>query len=170
MAGRPWVVLAYRLPRDPSTPRIAVWKRLRRLGVAQPLDGLALLPETPANREALEWVADRVVQADGQATLWTARHDSLRDEQATVDAMTAAVQAEYEAVVAQADEARAAALSASPGGDAAAGLRRAAGRLGEQLAEVQARDHFGAPGRVQAQDAVTGLLAAARTSGREPAR
>src|SRR5262249_39018906 len=30
-----WVLLAYRLPREPSTPRIAVWRRLRRLGALQ---------------------------------------------------------------------------------------------------------------------------------------
>jgi hypothetical protein len=30
-----WVLLAYRLPREPSTPRIALWRGLRRLGAAQ---------------------------------------------------------------------------------------------------------------------------------------
>jgi hypothetical protein len=30
-----WVMLAYRLPREPSTPRITVWRKLKRLGVAQ---------------------------------------------------------------------------------------------------------------------------------------
>ena len=30
-----WVLLSYRVPREPSTPRIAVWRRLRQLGVAQ---------------------------------------------------------------------------------------------------------------------------------------
>ena len=45
MAGRSdWVLLAYRLPREPSTPRITVWRKLRRLGVAQLVDGLVALP------------------------------------------------------------------------------------------------------------------------------
>ena len=30
-----WVLLAYRLPREPSAPRLAVWRQLKRLGVAQ---------------------------------------------------------------------------------------------------------------------------------------
>ena len=38
-----WVLLAYRLPREPSTPRSALWRKLRRLGAAQVLDGLAAL-------------------------------------------------------------------------------------------------------------------------------
>jgi hypothetical protein len=28
-----WVLLSYRVPREPSTPRIAVWQTLKRLGV-----------------------------------------------------------------------------------------------------------------------------------------
>src|SRR5205814_10539904 len=32
VAGRvEWVLLAYRVPREPSSPRIAIWRRLRRL-------------------------------------------------------------------------------------------------------------------------------------------
>ena len=38
-----WVLLAYRLPRVPSTPRSAVWRKLKRLGVAQLGDGLVAL-------------------------------------------------------------------------------------------------------------------------------
>jgi hypothetical protein len=38
------VFLAYRLPWEPSTPRITLWRKLRRLGAEQVLDGLAALP------------------------------------------------------------------------------------------------------------------------------
>ncbi len=56
-------MLGYRMPREPSTPRLVVWRRLRRLGVAQPVDGLAVLPQTSRTREALDWVAGRVLEA-----------------------------------------------------------------------------------------------------------
>jgi len=95
LAQRSWVMMAYRMPREPSTPRIVVWKRLRRLGVAQPVDGLVLLPEMPSTQEGLEWIAEQVLAADGQVTLWTAAHVSPADETATVAAMNAAVAAEY---------------------------------------------------------------------------
>ena len=32
---REWVLLAYRIPREPSTPRISVWRKLRRLGAVR---------------------------------------------------------------------------------------------------------------------------------------
>jgi len=40
-----WVFLVY-LPRDPSTPRIALWRRLRRPGGVQVADGVVALTET----------------------------------------------------------------------------------------------------------------------------
>ena len=45
MEGTPgWVLLTYHLPREPSTPRITLWRKLNRLGVAKISDGLVALP------------------------------------------------------------------------------------------------------------------------------
>jgi len=182
-----WVMLAYRMPREPSTPRIVVWRRLRQLGVAQPVDGLALLPDEPHTREGLDWVAERVLAAGGQATQWSAVHASAAEENATVQAMNTAVAAEYTALTLQAATAAAAAGSSrddlqapsAPDGAQGAGdsgpqpespaLPRAAVRLGRALAQIQARDFFGAPGRPAAERAVIALAALAKRP-KEPAR
>ena len=63
-------MLVYRLPRTPSTPRITLWRKLRRLGVAQIVDGVVALPASRDNREQLEWLAEDVVGAGGEATIW----------------------------------------------------------------------------------------------------
>src|SRR5207244_9182504 len=104
--GSPWVLLAYRLPREPSTPRIAVWRRLKRLGVAQLLDGLVALPHDARNKEQLEWVADDVVEAGGEATIWMGQLASRADELAIVSALSVAAADEYRTVVADATAAR----------------------------------------------------------------
>ncbi len=67
-----WVLLTYRLPREPSTLRSAVWRKLRKLGVAQIGDGLVGLPTGPRSREQLEWVAEEVTDAGGAAGMWLA--------------------------------------------------------------------------------------------------
>lgn len=87
-----WVLLSYRMPREPSTPRIAVWRRLKRLGVAQLGDGLVALPFDASTKESLEWVANMVEEAAGSATMWIATPtlrrygrelaDELRDQRA----------------------------------------------------------------------------------------
>ena len=65
-----WVLLAYQVPREPSTPRVSVWRKLRRLGVAQLIDGLVALPFSARNRERLEWLAEEIREANGEATIW----------------------------------------------------------------------------------------------------
>src|SRR5258708_18693094 len=65
-----WVLLAYRLPREPSTPRVTVWRKLARLGAVQVLDGLVGLPADARTKEQLEWLADEVIEAGGGAASW----------------------------------------------------------------------------------------------------
>jgi hypothetical protein len=40
-----WVLMVYRLPREPSRHRVAVWRKLRDLGALYLQDGVAALPE-----------------------------------------------------------------------------------------------------------------------------
>jgi hypothetical protein len=141
-----WVLLAYRLPREPSTPRIAVWRRLRKLGALQLSDGLVTLPLDNRTREQLEWLADEIDEADGETTLWIAQPATRAQERALVERMTATVTAEYETVIA-------AARSDSAG-------RRTAARLRRTLRAIRARDYFPPPVAETARQAVEELAAA----------
>src|SRR5437879_13062029 len=118
-----WVLLGYRLPRDPSTPRSAFWRKLRRLGAAQVLDGLAALPLDARNREQLEWLADEVVEAGGEATIWVGELASARQEREFAARMAEAVADDYAAVIADAADAQA---------EAAGQPRRTLGRSEER--------------------------------------
>src|ERR1051325_8985758 len=97
-----WVLLAYRLPRIPSTPRSAVWRKLKRIGVAWLGDGLVALPADARTREQLEWIAEEVTDNGGEAMLWTGRPLEAAAASAVTSRMTAAVAAEYDAVTAEA--------------------------------------------------------------------
>ena len=145
-----WVLLAYRVPRDPSTPRIAIWRRLKRLGVAQLGDGLVALPADARTQEQLEWVADQVAEAGGSSTLWRAELLSRSQERELIKRLAAARAEEYAAITARA----LAALEASQRESVRAmrGLRR-------ELRQVQRRDFFPPPVREQAVAAVKRLAA-----------
>ena len=145
-----WVLLAYRLPREPSTPRSALWRKLRRLGAAQVLDGLAALPLDARNREQLEWLADEVLEAGGEATIWVGQLGSAAQERELAAGMTEAVAAEYRALIEE----------ASATGDQAPGRRRRTlGRLRRELRRIRARDYFPPPERELAQRALEELAA-----------
>jgi len=150
-AGLEWVLLAFRLPREPSTPRIAVWRKLKRLGVAKLLDGLVALPLDARNREQLEWIADDVVEAGGEATIWVGRIASRSQERELATRMRASVAAEYEALIAEA----AAASKLAPGQ-----RRRSLARLRRELRRIRSRDHFPPKDRELAQQAIEELAAA----------
>ncbi|WP_348536809.1 Chromate resistance protein ChrB, partial [Nocardia carnea] len=72
-AAGQWVLLSYRMPRNPSTARITVWRKLKRLGVAQLGDGVVTLPADARTREQLDWIAEEIVDGGGEAMVWLAR-------------------------------------------------------------------------------------------------
>src|SRR5262249_13084911 len=140
-----WVMLAYRLPREPSTPRIALWRRLKRLGVVQVVDGLVALPADRRTREQLEWAAEEVNQAGGFAALWTAKPAAAADERALRERMTKSVSDDYELVIA--------AARAADAKDPAA-RRRTLKQLRRTQNAIALRDYFPTPKREEARDAV----------------
>jgi hypothetical protein len=144
-----WVLLCYRLPREPSTPRITVWRKLKRLGIVQLSDGLVILPADARTREQLEWIADEITQADGEASIWLAHSASTDQEREVAARMAAARAAEYAAVTAEA-------ATAAAGG--ARDRRRAAERLRNELRRIGRRDYFPPPERGTAHAAVRALL------------
>jgi hypothetical protein len=143
-----WVLLAYRLPREPSSPRIALWRKLKRLGVVQVLDGLVALPLDARTREQLEWLADEVGEAGGEAMVWIGTLGSAAQERELAQRMAAAVAEDYRRVIADAEIAR---------GEAGAQRRRTLGRLRRELRRVRLRDYFATPEREQAHGAVERL-------------
>ncbi len=143
-----WVLLAYRLPREPSTPRIAVWRRLRKLGAAQVLDGLAALPLDARNRERFEWLADEVVEAGGEASVWIGQLEGRAQERELAARMADAVAAQYRELVAAAR----AAHDQPPGQ-----RKRTLARLRRGLRAVRGRDYFPARERERAVEAIERL-------------
>jgi hypothetical protein len=145
-----WVLLAYRLPREPSKPRVGVWRKLERLGVARLGDGLVALPADARTREQFEWLAEEIAAAGGTSTVWLATPGSAAQERAIAEAMRAGRAAEYRAVT---DQARDAA------GAGAMERRRAARRLRGELRRIARRDFFPPAERDAARAAVDGLAA-----------
>jgi hypothetical protein len=147
-----WVLLSYRLPREPSGPRTTLWRRLKRLGVTQLSDGLVALPADARTREALEWLADDVLAADGTAGLWVARPATVAQERELATGMAAARAAEYRDL---ADACGSAAI-AEP-----AERTRTLRRLRGEWRAIDRRDFFPPPEREEAAAALRALATAA---------
>jgi hypothetical protein len=63
-----WLVFSYSLPsKAQSSPRVALWRRLRRLGAITLTGGIHVLPAREEDLEAFQWLAEEVQQAKGEA-------------------------------------------------------------------------------------------------------
>jgi len=143
-----WVLLAYRLPREPSTPRITAWRKMKRLGVAKLLDGLVALPLDARNREQLEWVAQDILDAGGTATVWIGRPALASDQRSLEEQMRDAVAQEYRALVETVRSAK---------NERVQPQSRTVARLRREFHRISQRDHFRPPERDQAARAVDEL-------------
>lgn len=148
---RRWVLLAYRLPREPSTPRITLWRNLRRLGAAQVGDGLVILPLTDETREQMEWLVSAVDDADGESSVWVGEAATKAQEDRWVDRIKVASVDEFAALEQRARDA----ASESEGE-----RRRSLRLLRSEFRRVRGRDYFGVPEGDRAATAVEALAAA----------
>ena len=89
----PWVLLVYKIPREPTASRAAVWRKLKRLGALLLHDAVWVLPATPWTREQFQWLTVEIGELGGDAYLWEShlllngRTDALVQQfQARVDA------------------------------------------------------------------------------------
>jgi hypothetical protein len=150
VANLNWVFLVYQMPREPSTPRIAVWRQLRRLGVAQLSDGLVAVPYDAATKERIEWIAHLVMEAGGSASIWIATPTVRKFGRSLADSLTAERAAEYLKVSSLVEDVLGADLNER---------RRTLRRLRAELRKVERRDYFPPPERQQARRSVAELAA-----------
>jgi hypothetical protein len=146
-----WVLLAYRLPREPSTPRITLWRNLRRLGAAQVGDGLVVLPLTDEAQEQVEWLATGIEEAGGDASVWLAEATTRGQEERWMERFKQASTEEFQVLEQRAIEAA--------GGDESA-RRRNLRHLRAELRKARARDYAGAPAGDDAAAAIERLAEA----------
>src|SRR5829696_284341 len=151
-----WVLLVYRLPREPSRHRVAVWRKLRDLGALYLKDGVAALPEDAVTREQLEWLQLRVREAGGEATLWEARPGTLAEEAELVEEFRSSREEAYRTIIAEAERLRRKAQMGSMA-------------LSEQLRKIERefraerrRDYFRSPLRGEADAALKAAREAMR--------
>lgn len=63
-----WLVFSYSLPTTRrSSPRVALWRRLRRIGALPARARAYVLPATDEARESFHWLAQEVERAGGEA-------------------------------------------------------------------------------------------------------
>jgi Protein ChrB, N-terminal len=105
MANEPltWVLLLYTLPREPSAPRVAAWRKLKKLNALLLHDAVWVLPARPPLIEHFRWLAAEVGEAGGEAHVWIAGQGLPGQDDALVALFQAQAEAGYQAILAALD-------------------------------------------------------------------
>ena len=90
------MVLAVRLPVEPSRHRVAVWRELRRAGAISLGHGLWALPETPAFREGVDRAVELIQRGEGELVQLDATGHAASDSTQLEEMFTAAREAEWQ--------------------------------------------------------------------------
>lgn len=93
-----WLVLIYTLPPEPTRKRAFIWRELKKVGAVYLRDGVGILPDRPATRQAVQAIVDRVRAYEGRATAVEAALIDDLTAQDVVRQSRAARQTEYTAL------------------------------------------------------------------------
>ena len=102
--GTSWVLLVYRIPREPTSSRATIWRKLKRLGALLLHDAVWVLPATPWTREQFQWLAVEIGELEGEAYLWESRLLLNGQEDALVRQFQARVDAAYQEILSELEQ------------------------------------------------------------------
>jgi hypothetical protein len=141
-----WLVLTWRLPAASSTPRVATWRNLQRLGAVILTPGAVIVPYSEHLVEQLEWVAEDIAQRGGDAYVLPVTELPEADEEDIRRRMKRDTRLEYERLASEAE-----ALARQAAG---VGYERGLAALRRGLQRAVEKDHFRAGGRSRAERAI----------------
>lgn len=94
-----WLLLAYKVPSEPSSNRISVWRELKRLGAYYPQQAVCILPGRPEIRDMVGGIRARVADMGGTDTYLEIPYVSDEQHAGLVDAFLELAAKEYAEII-----------------------------------------------------------------------
>lgn len=69
MEKRKWLIINYNLPTEPSRPRVATWRALKKLGAVNIQQSMWVLPHNKDNYSSLQKISQDIETNSGEALL-----------------------------------------------------------------------------------------------------
>jgi hypothetical protein len=95
MKATSWLLLLFSLPTSRNTERVAVWRRLKKVGAVQFKTSTYLLPDEPAQYEQFQWLAQQIRDYGGDSTLVRAQEIEGLTREKVVSVFNAARDQDY---------------------------------------------------------------------------
>jgi hypothetical protein len=140
-----WVLLTHQIPSQPSGFRVKVWRRLQGIGAIAVRQSVYVLPASPEHLEDFQWLRQEIVDAGGEATVFTADTVDSAEDQEIIRAFREVRDREYAAILEELEVLEKACLE---GGER--DLSSDLGKLRQRLERTTGIDFFEAPARAEA--------------------
>jgi hypothetical protein len=90
-----WLLLVYKIPREPTAGRVYVWRKLKQLGAITLQDAAWALPANPKTQEHFQWLAAEIIEMGGEVALFKADLLLGHEPQALRERFEAPIRAAY---------------------------------------------------------------------------
>ncbi len=151
-----WLFLAYKVPSEPSSNRISIWRELKRLGAYYPQQAVSILPGRAEIREQISDIRRRIADMGGTDTYLEIPF--LPDEQHSelVDIFVELAAREYAEIVEECEskfvkEIEFERFRENYTFEEAEEIRQDLDKIKRWLGDVAARDWFESPARTEAE-------------------
>jgi hypothetical protein len=98
---RIWLLLTYKVPRNPTANRVYVWRKLKQLGAVLVNDALWVLPSAPQSYEHCQWLGAEIEELGGEFALWESRLMLKKQEESLVLRFANQVEGPYRKILAE---------------------------------------------------------------------
>ena len=94
-----WILLVYRVPTEPASRRVGIWRDLKRTGALYLQQCVCILPNTPELSDELERIAAKIPAMEGEYTLLDIPRLRPADETKVVEAFRTLRDKEYTEII-----------------------------------------------------------------------
>jgi DNA-binding transcriptional regulator PaaX len=94
-----WIFLIYKIPNNPTSKKVYVWRKLKKLGALMLQDAVFILPYSEKTMEQFQWLAAEIIEMEGEATVWESFALSVKQEKVIIEKFIKAVNTQYEKIL-----------------------------------------------------------------------
>jgi hypothetical protein len=151
-----WLVLVYRVPSDPSSSRVAIWRDLKRMGALYLQQCVCVVPDRADLRDDIAAVRERVASLGGSSNLFPVPALPADEEAALIAGFRDLSAQQYAEIVEECEtkfvkEVEFEHFRENYTFAEAEEIEQDLEKIRRWFARVQARDWFGAPGREEVE-------------------
>lgn len=104
MSNIQWLLFTYKVPAEPTSKRIAIWRRLKGMGAVYIQGGVCLLPKTDDHLRRLKMLENDVVKAKGESVILETIALDAQQEEKVIDRFKADRDDAYEEFIDKCDD------------------------------------------------------------------